>query len=68
MIDVDDELRESGLILIFEFLSFNDSLISHSTKNKINTGVFGCGIVLRKCNVLREFKYFEVNSIVWVKI
>jgi hypothetical protein len=29
--------------------------------------VFGWGNVLRESNVMREFKYFEVNSVVWME-
>jgi hypothetical protein len=28
--------------------------------------VFGWGNVLRECNVMRKFKYFAVNFIVWM--
>jgi hypothetical protein len=34
---------------------------------QIPKSVFGWGNVLRECNVMREFKYFEVNSIVWME-
>jgi len=36
-------------------------------ESDFSKSVFGWENVLRECNVMREFKYFEVNFIVWMR-